>query len=327
MRVSPSDKQAVYLGLSQLLRSGIPFPRALDKLLSASRGSICHLIGGLRQSILDGHTIGEAFHLAAPIVSPMEASVITSLERGGKLEHGFQQLAGYFEALALARKLILRKSAYPIFVLHFGIFSMALPKLMEGGTGAVLWSTAPTLAIVYAGALVAALFLPSLRDFGTNSPALDRLARTLPMLGKVRSCFANARFCMIYGIELNAGVNVIDSLIAAGRASRSALIQRAVSAALPHVLAGSQVGPLLAASRAFPENLARSILLGEESGALDKELERLASHYQAEALIRLQSTAEAFAKLLYFTIVSYIAFRIVSSFQETVAAQSKLLDF
>ncbi len=319
-------KQSFYHSLAQLLRAGVTFPSALEKLSRTTRGPLHSVINRLRSALDAGATVGEACEAQRGAISQTEASVIAAVEKGGKLEHGLEQLATYFEALAFARETVIRKSLYPIFVLHFGILSLGLPALFTGSPGVYLRQTGTIFAIIYGVALAAALLLPFLRDAGAMKPGTDRLLRAIPVIGKLRRSFAIARFCMIYQVELDAGVNVLDALTAAGRASRSGRIRAAVDAALPEIRNGAQVGPLLADSRAFPEEVTRAILIGEESGELDAELRRLAANYQTDALVRLQSAADWFTKLIYFGVVIYLGWRIVKTYEGYTSQIQQLID-
>ena len=112
-------------------------------------------------------------------------------------------------------------------------------------------------------------------------------------------------------MQLDAGVNVMDSLEASGRASRSGRIRRAVRRAVPEVRGGSPAGPLLAESGAFPEEVGHSICTGEETGSLDAELQRLAGEYQQEGLTRLDTLAEWLPRMVMLGIFAYVGYGIV----------------
>ena len=114
-------------------------------------------------------------------------------------------------------------------------------------------------------------------------------------------------------------MNIIDALIAAGQSSRSGSIRAAVDAAVPEVRGGAQVGPLLAASGAFPEEIMQAIIVGEETGKLDEELSRLATELRQEALDRLETLADWLPKLLYVCIVLYMGWRILGVIQTSIA--------
>jgi type IV pilus assembly protein PilC len=305
------DKQRLYQRLSQLVRSGIPFPSAVDKLTSTSHGATRHLLRKLRHRVSQGKTVGEAFACEHPAVTVLETAVLTAVERSGRLEHGLQELANYFGGLAQARATIIKRCAYPFFLLHFGIFALAVPTLIFRGIQPFVMQTFGVLLGVYAVAAVIAFLMPMLGNIAATSVSVDRLLRTVPLIGRIRRSFALSRFCTVYEIQLDAGVNIIDSLLTAGQASRSGLVHSACNFAVPELRSGAQVGPLLAASGAFPAEVIQSFMVGEETGGLDKELKRLADELRIEALGTLETLSEWVPRLIYLAIVLYFAYQII----------------
>ena len=247
MSLSLRDKQSLYHSLGQLVRSGIAIPAALDTLARSSRGGLRQLIRRVKDGVGGGLTVGEAFARQRPAVGEMEVGVIAAVERAGKLERGLAQLSDYFGALALARESVLKKCRYPAFVLHLGVFVFGLKTLLfGGGLMPFLRETLGLLALLYGVVLVVALLVPLLRSAGSASASVDALLRLLPLVGGIRRALSTARFCATYEMQLDAGINVIDALQAAQRASQSGLIRATVTRAIPEVRAGAQVGGLLA---------------------------------------------------------------------------------
>ncbi len=326
MRLPSRDKQSFYHSLAQLVRSGVDLPEALAKLQTATRGRMRSLLRGLHSALRDGHTIGEAF-ASQPLVSPLEAQVVAASATGGQLETGFERLAEYYGAAADAAAALRKRLAYPVYVLHFSVFALGVPKLFTAGSGAFLKETVSTLGSIYALAALAWILWTLLRDAGATGAFTDRLLRALPLVGKTRRHFAVARFCMIYELQLGAGINVLDALNTAGKASRSGWIRKTVEGILPKVRAGSQVGPLLASSGAFPEDVSRGIIVGEDSGRLDQELQRLATAAHAEGLSSLKKASFWIYQILYLGMLLSVAYRVVQSFQQSMSQSLKLLDF
>jgi type IV pilus assembly protein PilC len=326
VRPSYREKESLYRGLGQLLKSGIPFPTAVEKLAQTSHGSVRHSLERMHAAVSSGQTVAEAFEKSAGFVTPLDASVVAALERSGRLDHGFQQLAEYYAALAKARSTILRQSAYPLFILHLGILMLGVPTLVAEGVQSYLAEVGWTIGITYAAAIVLALLFRSANDAAAVHPATDRFLRMIPLIGKVRRSFALARFCFVYDIQLEAGINVIDALLTAARAGRSGMIRSAVDTAIPRIRAGESVGLVLAASDAFPREMIRDLQVAESVGGLDRELPRLARHFQEDALGRLTIVAEWLAKLLYFAVVLYLAWRIISFYIRYFGAANRILE-
>ncbi|MEI9893038.1 MAG: type II secretion system F family protein [Chthoniobacter sp.] len=130
MSLTLRQKQSLYHSLGQLVRSGIPFPKALDKLLATTRGGARRLIEAARKSLANGHTVGEAFAAQPSIVSQLEVAVVSAVEKSGQLERGLTELSQYFGALNQARQSILKRCAYPVFLLHFGILVLNAPTVV-----------------------------------------------------------------------------------------------------------------------------------------------------------------------------------------------------
>jgi type IV pilus assembly protein PilC len=256
--------------------------------------------------------VTEAFAAQRPTISDMEAGIVAAVEHAGRLDRGLTQLAVYFGALEAARANALKKAAYPIFVLHFGIIALGVKTLVTDGVGPFVREVGMLLGLVYGVALVVALAVPLLADAGATGRVMDGLLRSVPLIGGLRRNFAVARFCSTYEIQLNAGVNVLDALRTAGRASRSGLIAANVARALPEVAKGGQVGPLLSRGAGFPEAMLRDLTVAEQTGQLDRELERLAEEYRQAALGRLDVLAEWVPRLIYLGVLGYLGFRIVS---------------
>ena len=319
MSLSLREKQGLYHSLAQLIRTGIPFPAALDKLAGTTRGSARQLVESVRRALAKGRTVGEAFTAQHPAVTPLESSVLSAVEKSGQLDHGLRELSDYFGALAQARATVIKRLTYPVFLLHFGILVLGAPALVLKGGPAFIHEVGGAFVFIYAAAAIVAMLTHVLRDAGASSPSMDRLLRAIPLVGKVRRSFALSRFCTVYGLQLDAGVNIIDALIAAGRASRSGTVKSAVDAAVPDVRGGAQVGPLLAVSGAFPAEVMQSLIVGEETGRLDEELKRMAVELRHEALGTLETLADWLPKLLYTGIVLYLAWKIVGVIQHDIA--------
>jgi type II secretory pathway component PulF len=324
--MSPRAKQQLYHSLAQLLRAGIPFPKALEKLNATARGPTRHAIARIRRELAAGRTVAEACAEAQPMIGAMEAAVLTAVERAGSLDRGLEQLAEYFEALTTARGTMLAKSAYPVFILVLGVLLLNVTKLISESTTAYLRATLGVLGGVAAGIWLLYILWKLIAGMATFSPLADGFVRLLPVIGGMQRAFAMSRFCLAYDLQLEAGINTIDALSSAAMASRSGLVRRAIRAVLPEVLGGAQVGPLLAVSQAFDPAVVQGIMVGEESGQLDRELQRLAMEQRVKAFKRLEALADWLPRLLYLGILLYLGWKIISFYQGYLGQVQSLID-
>ena len=308
----PSEKATLYHELGQLVRTGTPFPKAIEKLATFTRGSAHAGLAAITAALARGASVSESLALGAPLITPLEAGILAAGDRAGRLETSLDHLSGYYAALAEARRRILAQLGYPLFVLHLAFIALSLPILFAaGGMEGFLRAIGITIgglwfAIIAGGALIRAVLSHAERHAG-----LDRLLRALPPFGKLRRAFSLSRFCTAYHLQLEAGVNVLASLDVAGIASGSAIIREAVARGLPAVRSGGRVGPALADTGAFPEPFLRAFAVGEETGELDRELQRIGETYRTAAMRRLETIAEWVPRILYIAIMGYIGWRIV----------------
>lgn len=310
MKLSLRSKQEFYRQFGQLLKAGVAVPKALETLERS--GTPARLVGPLRTAISNGNTIAEAF-AGQPLITPMEASVCDACERSGRLDHACVYLSNYFQKLKELRSELLRKLAYPLFLLHFGILIMPVNEILTRGIEVYLRSTLGLLVQLYVVAGAIWVLALSLKNAGATVAPLDRALRAIPVLGPLRRAFAIARFSSTYDMQLDAGVNIVESLRSAARASQSGSISEAIERILPEVRAGNQVGPLLASSGAFPTGMTRAFCIAEETGGLDEELKRLSAEFEQEIHKRLETLANWAPKLIYVAITLFLAYRIVSS--------------
>ncbi len=308
------EKQIFFLQLAQLLRSGIGLPVAAEKLTKMSTASVRRVSGRLQRLLAGDRTAMEAFDALRPELGALERSTLSSLARSGRLEFGLQRLAEYFGVLAEARAEMLRQSAYPLVILHLGVLLLNVGILVgPGGVPAYLRETGLAFLVMYGAVGVLALLIPALIQAGSVSPTIDSLLRTVPFFGKARRALAVSRFCGTLDLQLDSGINVIESVGTAAEASRSGLLHTLAKRAVSRLRTGETLGASLGLVRgALPAAALDEILLAEETGELHRVLPRLREEYEREGLQRLRTAAQWLPRILYFGVLGYLGWRIVS---------------
>ncbi len=323
----PSEKASLYHELGQLVRSGTPFPKAIEKLASFTRGPGRTGLTAIKAALNRGATVSEALAAGAPLIAPLDAGVFAAGDRSGRLEISLAHVSEYYAAIAEARGRMWKQMAYPLFVLHIAFVTLALPVIFapDGGVDSflrVLWISVGGLWLTIFGT---AALIRGLHAAAERNVVLDRLLRALPVFGKLRRAFAISRFSTAYHLQLEAGVNVLGSLDVASTASASAILRASVARALPAVRSGGQVGTALAETGAFPEPFIRAFQVGEATGELDRELSRIGETYRVAAMRRLDAIAEWVPRLLYIAILGYIAWQIVGFYVGRMKEMQDLL--
>jgi type II secretory pathway component PulF len=312
--MSPREKQQLYHNLAELLRAGLTFPRALEKLKNTVRGEGRKVVAQISMEIANGRTVAEACAAARPTITPMEGAVLTAVERAGSLDRGLEQLSQHFGAVATARGQIQARLAYPAFLLGLGIVLLNLPKLISQGIQGYLKTVGMLGGGILLGLFLFTVIWKMIANAMTFSSSAERFARALPLIGGIHAAFVMSRFCLAYNLQLEAGINTLDALKASAAASRSALVRARVRKILPEVGKGGQVGPLLAEGDAFDPEVTQAIIVGEETGRLDRELHQVSVEQDRKAFARLDALAEWGPRLAYLCIVGYIGYTIVTMY-------------
>jgi type II secretory pathway component PulF len=284
VKLSLSQKETFYRELEQFVRSGIPLPHAVEALAPETRGPVRRVLEQLLAFFLKGQSVGDAFGALRPT----------------------------FGALETLRAGVVRRTIWPVVQLHFGVLianagGFVLGQLTLEG---YLLHCGLTLAAFYAGGLVAWLLIAALLRLARTDARLDHALGLVPMLGKLRRHLALSRFCATYEMQLQAGINVMDSVRAAADSSQSARIESTVARLLPRMVGGASLGTLITGEAAFPAALQRSIRLGEENGSLDEDLVRWSGYYQKSAVDALETLGAWISRLVYIVVALYFIYSI-----------------
>jgi type IV pilus assembly protein PilC len=142
----------------------------------------------------------------------------------------------------------------------------------------------------------------------------DRLVLRLPIFGKLVHKTIIARFCRTLGTLLRGGVPILRALDVVRAVAGNTLVVQAVEEAAVNVRAGASLAEPMARSGVFPPLVTQMITVGEETGALDTMLERVAAFYESEVetlVARLASLIEPVLIVGLGAIVGFIVIAIL----------------
>lgn len=303
------------------MRSGIPMPQAVEALLPESpRGGVRNALRRLQGYFRESETVPNAFDRLRPAIGEMEATLIASASESGRLDLALGYLSAYFGSLHEVHARLLHQLAWPVVQLHLGVFLLALPQLVVGTLDGFhyLLHCGRVLALVYALGIGGYLLGAGLVRLARVNARVDRALSLVPVVGKLRRNFALSRFCATYEIQLQAGINVVNSLGAAAQASQSAALIADTQRAMPGILKGTPVASALADASSLPASFRRVLRIGEETGSLDKDLRQWADYYQKASISSLQTACVWLQRIIYLVIAVYLGYSIISTAQRDV---------
>ncbi len=306
MQLSFTHKEHFFHSLAQMIRSGIPAPKAIEQLrLGRDR------IGRAARRVSARLEAGFAEAFRTNGFSTLDVEILAAGEQSGRLEEASVRLSEYYATLAKARRAMIAKSIYPVFVIHVGALLLSIPRAILANEGNVyLMSVVGILLPIYLLVGVIGVSIWGLRRLARSSVIVDLLIRLIPGLGGLFRTAALARFCLVLSLGIRSADGVLASLRRAGRASLSANIETASSTAVTAIRRGTAFTAALAASRAFPDDLERSFRVAEVSGRLDEEMGRAAEMFRIRFFSLVDAMAEWIPRLLYLAVVFSVAYQI-----------------
>ncbi len=318
MTPNAANKHLFYAEMAKLLDAGFDIRKAaavlMDSKLPAQQEA---LLKDLNAGLESGQTIAAALSKDAKTFTNLERSIIGAGERGGKLAPAFQHLADYFAMLAAARSEMIRGMIYPLVILHLGVVIASVPTALmlgdQSSTG-ILGDLFLNLLLLYAAVLITGLAIRSALRIAEENPRVDALINRIPWLGSTRRNLAMARFTNVYHSCLLASIPMTEAAALASEASQSGLVRDAGKRLVQVAETGNLLGPRFVAESAFPKSFARSYLTGEEAGTLDKDLARWSKLFQDDAKSAAKTLSVMGPKVLYFFIMMFVAWKIVSFF-------------
>ena len=334
MKLSLNEKQTFYHELGRFAQSGITMPQAVESLAADSGGALRRAFDQLSKLFLGGESVAGAFARLQPAIGSMEVALIEASDRSGRLEQAFQYLSSYFGTLDTVRAGIIKRAMWPVIQLHLGVVMLNFASgFVEGTIGGGGFSLVRfvaqclgTLGIFYliiAAGVGGGLFLTRT---ARTSVDVDRVLSWIPMIGKLRRNLALSRFCASYEMQLAAGVNVMDSVRAAGEASQSARVRAEVARMVPEMMGGVSIGTLIVGRQVFPKAFQSSVRSGEATGTLDADLRRWADYYQKAAIDALEAAGAWLSRIVTTGILFYLGYKIVVTYSEVMGATYKQLD-
>lgn len=318
MTPGPASKHLFYLEMAKLLGAGFDIRKAAG-VMGNTRLPTAQvlLLKELNDGLESGESITDAFSRDTRAITSLERSMIAAGERGGKLAPAFQHLAEYFAMVASVRREIVKGLIYPLIVLHLGIVIGSIPLSLTGESptaAQVAGGFATSLLILYICAAVLFVLGRIVVKKSSDSPALDHALNRIPWIGSARRNLAMARFCKVYHACLLASISMVETVRVSAESSQAAMIRQAGKRIAAGAEEGNPLGPQYIEEQAFPSEFSRSYATGEEAGTLDIDMGIWSRKFQEAAESSMKMASVMVPKILYFFIMAYVAWKIISFF-------------
>jgi type IV pilus assembly protein PilC len=288
---------------SVMIDAGLPLVQCLEILAGQQENKTFQkILTGVRSSVEGGATLSAAMRPYEKVFDPLYVNMIEAGETGGILDTILQRLSTYIEKNVKLKSAVKSALIYPVSVLTIavGVVVLLLWKVVPifgklfVGLGVDL--PTPTKIVIglsnFIGSIYGALIVIVLIGTGIalkvwyGTPggrmALDALMLKIPMIGMILRKIAVARFTRTLGTLISSGVPILEGLDITARTSGNAVIEKALQDVRKAVEAGRNLMDPLRDTGVFPGMVTQMIGVGEQTGAMDAMLSKVADFYEDE---------------------------------------------
>ena len=295
--------------LAALLRAGLPLLESLQMIArTQGRGPVWSLAGQIHADLQNGLSLSAALRRQSPVFSDLYLALVEAGEVSGQLDLMLERIVTHLEKTeALVRRVrsaltypavvlsvavavlgVIMVAVVPAFESVFASFGAQLPWATQVVVGASRWFV-QALPWLVGTALVSALVLVGAwRSKPAFAHWIDDACLASPLWGGLLHGAAVARWSRTLATLLAAGLPLAQALQSVGAACGHRAYVQATDRLRDEILRGSSLHAALAREPVFPALLQQMCAVGEESGALDRLLEKVADFQDAELDERMQ---------------------------------------
>lgn len=301
--VPPKDLQIFTRQLATMIDAGLPLVQCLDILASQSQNtSLQKILTSVKNSVEQGATFSDSLRKHPKLFDELYVNLVAAGEVGGILDTILNRLAGYIEKAVKLKGQLKSAMYYPvgIFVVALGVISVMMIKViptfekmykdlgnakLPGATQFVVnlshWFVAKWYLIfgIIVGVVVG---ISMVRKSDSGREISDRILLKIPIVGSVLRKIVVARFTRTLGTLLASGVPILDALDICGKTAGNRVVQAGIMKARDKISEGHDMSGPLAESKVFPAMVVQMIGVGEQTGAMDAMLQKIADFYEEE---------------------------------------------
>jgi len=291
---------------SVMIDAGLPLVQCLDILANQQENKYFQqVLTQTRQDVEEGSTLAVAMANHPKVFDQLFVNMIEAGETGGILDIILQRLSTFIEKIVKLRRDVISAMIYPSAVIVIAILVVAailvfvIPQFQTiflGLLGPGEKLPLPTRIVVafsdfiagwgglciLAAVIAAAVGIRTYRKTPNGRRNIDRLLLKAPIIGIILRKIAIARFSRTLSTLLSSGVPILQALEITARTAGNLIIEEAIRSIRTGVERGESFVEPLRASDVFPNMVAQMVGIGEQTGALDSMLGKIADFYEQE---------------------------------------------
>jgi type IV pilus assembly protein PilC len=334
-RVKPTELAVFSRQLSTMINSGMSILRALYVLEEQTEGKFLkETIVAVRKDVEAGLSLSDAMARHPKVFNPLFVAMTQAGEMGGLLEDSLLRVADQLQKDASLRRQIRSAMIYPILVIVFAVgVMMALVAFLVpvfegvfktfGGTLPAITQVSVGLSHMVTGywwlmfATFAGIVIAFLqwKKSSWGRPQWDRFRLRVPMkIGTIVQQIAVARWSRTLASLTGAGVPLLQALEITGKTGGNIVVEEAMEGVIASVKRGGTIAAPLAAAPIFPAMVTHMVGVGEETGALDTMLEKVAEFYEDQVEASVKALTSILEPIMIIVIGGIVGFIVISMY-------------
>jgi len=287
---------------SVMLDAGLPLVQCLEILGSQEENRTFQaIINQVRTDVESGSSLADAMRKHPKAFDNLFTNMVAAGESGGILDIILQRLSVYIEKAVKLNSQVKAALIYPVSIIVIAALVVFI----------ILWKVIPVFAQLFAGLGSEMPFLTRMVIGASNFVAdyiffmvlvgifagvaisrwyktphgrriIDTAMLKIPVVGMLLRKIAVARFCRTLGTLTASGVPILDGLEITAKTAGNAVIEDTVMSVRKSVEEGKTISEPLAQTKVFPSMVVQMINVGEQTGALDQMLSKIADFYEDE---------------------------------------------
>jgi len=301
-RVTTKDLVVFTRQFATMIDAGLPLVQCLDILGKQQENkTFKEILLKVKEDVESGSTFADALKKHPKAFDELYVNLVAAGEVGGILDTILNRLAAYIEKALKLKKQVKSAMTYPTTIIGIAVVVIAVilifvipsfEKMFRDFGGELPMPTQVVINIsnfiqnyilVIIGAIV--LFIVGFKKVYANPKgreAIDALALKLPVMGILIRKVAVAKFTRTLGTMISSGVPILDGLDIVAKTAGNKTVEKAVYQVRQSISEGKTIAEPLEKSGVFPPMVCQMIAVGEQSGAIDTMLNKIADFYDDE---------------------------------------------
>jgi type IV pilus assembly protein PilC len=334
-RVKANELAVFSRQLATMIASGMSILRALYVLEEQTESQFLQeTIVAVRKDVEAGLSLSDSMARHPKVFNPLFVAMTQAGEMGGLLEDSLLRVADQLQKDASLRRQIRSAMIYPILVIVFAVgVMMALVAFLVpvfegvfkqfGGKLPAITQVSVVLShmvtgywwLMFATLAGAAIAFLRWKKSSWGRPQWDRFRLRVPMkIGTIVQQIAVARWSRTLASLTGAGVPLLQALEITGKTGGNIVVEEAMDGVIASVKRGGTIAAPLAAAPIFPAMVTHMVGVGEETGALDTMLEKVAEFYEDQVEASVKALTSILEPIMIIVIGGIVGFIVISMY-------------